>query len=139
METAPLSDPSAHQNHRARGVSYADYIQSDWWRHRRWLAIRAARGQCQRCGSRQKIEVHHVSYERTFAERAEDLEVLCQPCHGAEHRRLLGKRPKRRRVPKAPKPVATGMLDDGGARVAEILAARAYLSRPRKKKAKRAR
>jgi hypothetical protein len=31
------------------------------------------------------LDVHHRSYARLGAELPADLEVLCRPCHGAEH------------------------------------------------------
>ena len=38
---------------------------------------------CVRCGSTEKIQVHHK--KGTKSHRIEDLQTLCQKCHHAEH------------------------------------------------------
>ena len=65
---------------------YAEvYLKSDWWRERRKLKLEACGRVCNRCRSIKNIQVHHLSYARKYAELDEDLEVLCKPCHEAEH------------------------------------------------------
>ena len=40
--------------------------------------------QCQRCGSKENLRVHHIKGMKSH--RLKDLETLCQSCHHAEHR-----------------------------------------------------
>jgi hypothetical protein len=61
--------------------TYETYMVSGEWAERRALALESAAHRCQRCGALGGLEVHHKHYRTLGAERAEDLEVLCMPCH----------------------------------------------------------
>ena len=62
------------------------YLRSDWWRRRRRQALRDADWRCEDCGRDDvALEVHHRKYGHLFAERREDLRVLCAPCHDYWH------------------------------------------------------
>jgi hypothetical protein len=67
---------------------YIAYINSLEWQCKRREAINRARGQYERCGSMQRLQVHHKTYCRLGHELPEDLEVLCRLCHELEHPRL---------------------------------------------------
>lgn len=69
-------------------ADYQDYLASRWWKVRRLKAIRKAGFQCEQCGTRGLLEVHHLSYQRLGAERDKDLRALCPPCHRAAHQWL---------------------------------------------------
>ena len=58
------------------------------WRSIRLLAIRRDGEKCQRCGSKKKLEVHHIiPYRETQDNSLENLVTLCASCHKAvEHR-----------------------------------------------------
>jgi hypothetical protein len=60
--------------------AYVAYLKSPVWAARRTEALQQAGGHCQRCGAPAR-EVHHLTYERVGAERPEDLQALCAPCH----------------------------------------------------------
>lgn len=64
---------------------YQEYIHSDAWQRRRKRAIKRAGGKCQRCGSTERLEAHHLTYARLGREKPADLIVLCHACHQAEH------------------------------------------------------
>jgi len=70
---------------------YARYLASPHWRATRRRAIQLAGFRCQHCrqfdtpSAPVQLEVHHVTYARIGKERAEDLAVLCEPCHEMEH------------------------------------------------------
>ncbi len=67
-------------------VRYDYYLRSNAWEQRRTGAIRRAEGLCDQCGQAPKrIHVHHVHYLTVGAENAEDLRVLCIPCHRVVH------------------------------------------------------
>jgi 5-methylcytosine-specific restriction endonuclease McrA len=63
---------------------YEAYINSAEWRRRRRRAIERAGYHCEKCGvsaQEERLEVHHLTYERIGHERDEDLSVLCHACH----------------------------------------------------------
>jgi 5-methylcytosine-specific restriction endonuclease McrA len=63
---------------------YNRYINSQQWKQKRALALKAAQYRCQHCGFSKwtkTLEVHHLTYERLGAERPDDLIVLCEECH----------------------------------------------------------
>lgn len=73
-------------------MNYREYLQSVWWRCRRYQALTEADWCCQKCGiagirgdDRAGLEVHHLSYEHLGAERSEELTVLCSQCHADTH------------------------------------------------------
>jgi HNH endonuclease len=50
--------------------------------------ILAERGRkCERCDSKDRPQVHHLTYERVGQEAPTDLIVLCHRCHVLEHMR----------------------------------------------------
>lgn len=53
--------------------------------------MEVANFQCEHCGAKEKLSMHHITYERIFNEHLDDVRILCSPCHGkadAERRRL---------------------------------------------------
>lgn len=48
-------------------------------------ALMLAGYRCERCDSKRDLQVHHRTYERLGHEWDEDLEVLCDACHGEHH------------------------------------------------------
>lgn len=66
-------------------INYAEYLQSDGWKERRQRKLEQAGHRCQRCESRSRLHVHHLTYQRLGKEHPDDLMVLCHRCHAAEH------------------------------------------------------
>lgn len=75
---------------------YDRYLLSQTWRDcaRRVLEAqrkRSGRNFCQRCHKGRvekagiKFHVHHLTYERLYKEKIEDMEILCDECHRKEH------------------------------------------------------
>ena len=60
---------------------YARYMRSERWRINRQPALDRAHGCCERCGRRDTLEVHHLTYERFTRELPQDLRALCTICH----------------------------------------------------------
>lgn len=65
--------------------TYEDYIKSPQWRARRDVALRLAKWRCAKCNRKDRLEVHHNTYERMGCELAKDLDVLCAVCHEGHH------------------------------------------------------
>ena len=72
--------------HKAYGdMSYQDYINSWMWKDKRDLVLRLRGYECERCGSKKHLNVHHLTYETIGNEGDEDMIVLCRNCHKKEH------------------------------------------------------
>jgi hypothetical protein len=63
---------------------YKKYLKLDHWKglSRR---IRQERGNCQECGKKYNLNVHHLNYDRIGNELESDLIVLCKWCHNLRH------------------------------------------------------
>lgn len=70
-------------NYRA---AYERYIHSTAWETLRQRRIQIDGGRCQGCGSRQRLHVHHKTYENFTHEPLTDLVTVCEVCHGLIHR-----------------------------------------------------
>jgi 5-methylcytosine-specific restriction endonuclease McrA len=74
---------------------YKIYLQSPAWQQKRNAVIARSvagdtnanvhLGKCERCGYRPwrtgVLQVHHLTYEHIFAERLDELILLCPHCH----------------------------------------------------------
>lgn len=60
---------------------YIEYLNSDAWKIRRNKRLAVARFRCGACGSKNSVQVHHLTYERIFNENMEDLLPLCEHHH----------------------------------------------------------
>lgn len=75
LSKSPASAP-------VRQSVYDSYMRSPAWRVRCRPVLARAAGQCERCTSRcDRLEVHHLNYERFGHEQEADLQALCPPCH----------------------------------------------------------
>ncbi len=66
-------------------MPYDLYLTTTHWERTRRRKIGAAMEQCEQCGRRDGLEVHHLTYERIGEELPEDLQVLCPICHREAH------------------------------------------------------
>lgn len=64
---------------------YLSYLNSGSWRVTRNRALQRAGYKCERCTSKRDLQVHHRCYDRLGREWDQDLEVLCDTCHGGHH------------------------------------------------------
>lgn len=67
--------------------SYQAYLQSPEWAARRQQKLAETGYRCQGCSDDERLEVHHLTYDRVGHERPQDLMVLCHLCHAREHGR----------------------------------------------------
>lgn len=70
---------------RPRTPSLEAYYRTDEWRHMRALALQHYGETCILCAAKEKLQVHHRTYERLGRERLNDLIVLCDNCHARYH------------------------------------------------------
>lgn len=67
------------------------YIQTEKWKLIRQQALERDGGKCAICGSNNRLEVHHMTYDNWKDEKLEDLVTLCKVCHRVVHDILTGK------------------------------------------------
>lgn len=60
------------------------YLKSDHWKNLRAKKL-AVNPVCQRCGSDQRVDVHHLRYRQLYDVGLVDLLSLCRRCHDYEH------------------------------------------------------
>lgn len=70
-------------------MPYSEYLKTAHWQDVRQAALGRAVGRCQLCGARDRLNVHHNTYERRGRELASDVIVLCRSCH-AKHHDIVG-------------------------------------------------
>lgn len=76
------------------GVSGRPFYSSKRWERARFLAKRRDGFKCVECGSRNKLEVHHIKPVRDRPDLAFDLvnlRTLCRDCHAIETNKELGR------------------------------------------------
>ncbi|PLS85251.1 MAG: hypothetical protein CYG60_13590 [Actinobacteria bacterium] len=76
------------RNNQLKQMSLSEYLKTIEWGARRNRALLQADNRCRICGSTQRLEVHHRTYERLGHELLSDLVVLCRRCHQLFHDRL---------------------------------------------------
>ncbi len=66
-------------------MDYQEYIRSKRWKEiRQWILI-FWNHRCAICNTKDKVEVHHRTYERLGHELTTDLITLCDDCHKLHH------------------------------------------------------
>ena len=65
--------------------SYQEYLMSDLWREKREWILECFKGKCQKCGSKNNLQVHHKNYNSVGNENMSDVTVLCYNCHKEVH------------------------------------------------------
>jgi 5-methylcytosine-specific restriction protein A len=78
------------------GIAGRAIYSSKQWERARFLAKRRDNFACVQCGSRNKLEVHHVQRVKDAPDLAFDLcnlVTLCRDCHAIETEKELGRAP----------------------------------------------
>jgi hypothetical protein len=70
-------------NNVTKEEQYRRYIASAEWYAKREQRRAIDKSRCRTCGISERLECHHVSYERFMHEEMEDLITLCHWCHKA--------------------------------------------------------
>lgn len=70
---------------------YQEYLDSDEWHLKRNQILERDNNECVLCGSKEKLNIHHITYERLGYENNEDLITLCEDCHREMHKYLDNK------------------------------------------------
>ncbi len=67
-----------------------EYLKSDHWKELRKVKLKL-NPNCEQCGSKTKIEPHHLQYKNLYDVTVEDLQTLCRKCHKLEHLKIENK------------------------------------------------
>lgn len=76
------------------------FLESGDWKAMVRIKRQSVGNKCEVCGGSQRLEVHHLTYERFGGkELLSDLQVLCRRCHSKKHgmQTLTAQLDKRRR------------------------------------------
>ncbi len=67
---------------------YKAFLKTDYWKSVRIKVFLRDNKTCQKCGSKKKLEAHHLTYKhhRNEMKYLEDLITLCRDCHEKEHK-----------------------------------------------------
>lgn len=67
-----------------RRAAYRLYLKSDDWKEKREQKL-ADFPYCEECGTKKRLQVHHLRYRKLYDVRQSDLMTLCRTCHKAVH------------------------------------------------------
>lgn len=67
---------------------YKAFLKTNYWKAVRIKVFLRDSKTCQKCGSKKKLEAHHLTYKhhKNEMKHLEDLITLCRDCHEKEHR-----------------------------------------------------
>ncbi len=67
-------------------IDYDSFLLTPYWKVIKQI-LKQKHNSCQRCGSKYKLHIHHLTYNHHFYEHLflDDLIVLCEKCHQNEH------------------------------------------------------
>lgn len=69
--------------------TYSEYLRHPVFRIVRAVAMRRAKGVCEKCGKASASEVHHLKYPVWGAfDGPSNLLAVCHNCHSAEHHKV---------------------------------------------------
>ena len=73
-----------------KSIPYRDFLQTIYWDIVRKYKLHKAGYRCELCGARERLNVHHKTYEYRGEEynHLDCLIVLCQECHQKFHDKL---------------------------------------------------
>lgn len=63
------------------------YLLSEHWKRLRKAKLKI-NPQCEICGRKTKLDVHHLRYKNLYDVLVEDLQTLCRRCHRKHHKRV---------------------------------------------------
>lgn len=66
-------------------IQYSDYLLTEKWKGISKECKRLAGNKCSECGSTERLETHHTTYENIGNEDQCDLQCLCHNCHEIKH------------------------------------------------------
>lgn len=74
-------------------LEYQKYLKSTHWKKFKREFFKRFEKVCRKCNSKDRIQLHHISYENLWCEQFLDVIPLCENCHAIRH----NKKPKKKR------------------------------------------
>lgn len=73
----------------ASGKDYNHFLKSSYWKNISKLIIKRDHHKCTKCGGKEYLQAHHLTYEHHFNEHnhLKDLVTLCKYCHSEIHKK----------------------------------------------------
>lgn len=71
--------------YNTKTMPYVAYLKTPEWAQIRKMALDRDGNQCTKCGSRERLQAHHLTYARRGYEKLKDLQTLCKTCHETKH------------------------------------------------------
>ena len=69
-----------------RNTPYSEYLKSSHWKKTRERCLEQYKYKCSKCGSKDRLEVHHLNYAYKGMEQIGiDIIPLCNKCHKIAH------------------------------------------------------
>lgn len=85
---------------KLNGSSMKDNWYNEYLKSAHWIAFRRrvkkTRNKCEKCGSKKRLNVHHLHYETLWNETEADVLVLCRVCHEIAHNIKVKKKKKKK-------------------------------------------
>lgn len=66
-------------------TSYKDYLKTEHWKLTKKSFLVTVKHNCMKCGIKEKLEVHHITYKDLGNEKNNQLSLLCRSCHQNTH------------------------------------------------------
>lgn len=83
--------------------AYYAYLRSPEWAEIKVDLIQQRGNKCEGCGKKNKLQVHHLTYDRIFKEEPGYLQLLCATCHRKTHglnkngKKIKPRKPKKKK------------------------------------------
>lgn len=76
-----------YQNNSETKQSYSEFLKSKYWHRVRKMVLKRDDYTCGTCGSKLRLQVHHLSYDNHLNEHLhlDDLITICHRCHCTLH------------------------------------------------------
>lgn len=84
-----LQTPLSWRKTATDSRSYSEFLQSDYWLSVKKSILERDQHNCQKCGNKTNLHVHHLTYVNHGSEHENlnDLITICESCHDKEHKR----------------------------------------------------
>jgi DNA-directed RNA polymerase subunit RPC12/RpoP len=82
----PTADEAQYPVKKKANTQYQSYLNTDHWKEIRERILEQRGYECENCGSKDNLQVHHLTYANIWNEKDEDLMLLCKHCHHEIHK-----------------------------------------------------
>jgi len=73
------------RKNKKKAIDYKAYLYSEKWKKKRKKILKRDNFTCQDCGSKNHLQVHHLTYKNIGNERLNELITVCAHCHKKRH------------------------------------------------------